>query len=201
MKRKTCFAILVVLSLLAVGLLGATQSAVACNQGCTPGFWKNHVSTPPWPAGVCVDYTPPPNTWHFLRGVQNCPNPLIPINANTPVTNLFTGLECLYTGGILDLNDDGQADTLLDALNYQGGSTVAGKAQIMLRIAVAGVLNGMTQDHDPPAVYISHVRSAMLGMDTQWGHVPGGCDGNTGFMLYWATFWDDRVNQQPCVFD
>lgn len=41
----------------------------------------------------------------------------------------------------LDLNGDGEDDTLLDALQYQGGPDYEGAAQILLRAGVAAVLN------------------------------------------------------------
>jgi hypothetical protein len=40
-----------------------------------------------------------------------------------------------------DLNGDGKEDTLLDALNYPGGNNLVGAKQIMLRAAVASLLN------------------------------------------------------------
>jgi hypothetical protein len=40
-----------------------------------------------------------------------------------------------------DLNGDGQEDTLLDALNYPGGNNLVGAKQILLRAAVASLLN------------------------------------------------------------
>ena len=47
----------------------------------------------------------------------------------------------LKSGGILNLNSKGGADSLLDALAYKGGTDIKGAAQILLRAAVAAVLN------------------------------------------------------------
>ncbi|MDH4112696.1 MAG: hypothetical protein OEV60_08460, partial [Actinomycetota bacterium] len=43
--------------------------------------------------------------------------------------------------GNLDLTKPNGKDTLLEALAYKGGSDIKGKAQILLRAAVAGLLN------------------------------------------------------------
>jgi hypothetical protein len=56
------------------------------------------------------------------------------------VKNVFN-VSAYLTNGILDLNGDGKDDTLLDALNYQGGNGVTGGARILLRAAVAALLN------------------------------------------------------------
>jgi len=72
------------------------------------------------------------------------------------------------TNGILDLNGDGKDDTLLDALNYQGGNDVTGGARIMLRAAVAALLNAS----NPSVAYslrvndvISQVNVALASKD------------------------------------
>lgn len=83
--------------------------------GRTPGYWKNHTKPGEWPAG-------------YLPGDY--------------VTSVFAFPPQLLTPtGILDLNGDKKNDTLLDALSYKGGSTLAGKAQIFLRAATAALLN------------------------------------------------------------
>jgi hypothetical protein len=50
-------------------------------------------------------------------------------------------LKCSGSSCILDLNNDGKNDTLIQALAYQGGSDLKGKGQILLRAAVAALLN------------------------------------------------------------
>jgi len=52
---------------------------------------------------------------------------------------LHSVFSCVPAG--TDLNGDGKEDTLLDALNYPGGNNVVGAKQIMLRAAVATLLN------------------------------------------------------------
>lgn len=49
-----------------------------------------------------------------------------------------------------DLNDDGDDDTLLDALNFHGGPRDKGAARILLRAAVAAVLNAAHPDVSYP---------------------------------------------------
>jgi len=100
----------------------ATDSASATVRlfwyGFTPGYWKNHSRE--WSR---TDYEP-----------------------KTLVVDVFDIPESLLTtvqGGIkgLDLNRDRKNDTLMNALAYQGGANLAGKAQILLRAATAAVLN------------------------------------------------------------
>jgi hypothetical protein len=74
-------------------------------EGCTPGYWKNHADS--W---VPTGYSP----------------------AQT-VGSVFTG--SLY-----------DSSTLLEALNFGGGSGVAGAQRILLRAAVAGLLNAANPD-------------------------------------------------------
>ena len=57
------------------------------------------------------------------------------------VKSIFTIPTSLLKNGKLDLNNDGKEDTLMDALNYQGGSNLKGKAANLLRAAVAALLN------------------------------------------------------------
>ena len=80
--------------------------------GRTPGYWKNHLSA--W-----VTYTP-----------------------TTTIVSVFAIPSALRNGsGVLDLVKPAGQDTLMDALNYKGGSTLSGKAQILLRAAAAALLN------------------------------------------------------------
>lgn len=84
--------------------------------GRTPGYWKNHTNK--WPETF---------------------------TASALITSVFfpTGdvPSFLKSGGILNLNSKGGADSLLDALAYKGGTDIKGAAQILLRAAVAAVLN------------------------------------------------------------
>jgi protocatechuate 3,4-dioxygenase beta subunit len=85
----------------------------------TPGYWKNHTDkwsgteAPAWNGGY---YTP-----------------------DRKLGTVFTIPAGYSTGGkrVVDF----QTATLLQALNFQGGSTLNGKAQILFRAAVAALLN------------------------------------------------------------
>ena len=80
--------------------------------GRSPGFWKNHPEA--WLSG----YTPSMN-----------------------IQSIFTIPSTLLTSGNLDLDKNGVKDTLMAGLGYKGGTTLAGGAQILLRAAVAALLN------------------------------------------------------------
>jgi hypothetical protein len=92
--------------------------------GFTPGYWKNHAEE--W---YRTDYMPM-NLVRTIFGITHTD---------------------LIKGGILDLNKDGKDDTLMDALKYKGGNDLRGKVQILLRAAVAGLLNeSALGDYYPP---------------------------------------------------
>lgn len=77
---------------------------------------------------------------------------------------MFTVDPSLLTNGKVDLNGDGQEDTLLDALNYQGGNGTTGAARILLRAAVAAMLNAANPNVDYPrteASIIADVNAAL----------------------------------------
>ena len=92
--------------------------------GFTPGYWKTH-----------------PEEW-IRTGYLT----------TTTVRSVFAILDSRYlNGGKLDMNKDGKEDTLMDALNYKGGNDLKGKLQILLRAAVAGILNeSALDDYYPP---------------------------------------------------
>lgn len=89
-------------------------------EGCTPGFWKNS------PACWCDAYDP----------IDPCA---------TRLSEVFT-IPCgvTYGAGINCLG----AKTLMQALAFQGGSTVKAKAQILLRAAVSALLNSCSNNVD-----------------------------------------------------
>ena len=94
------------------------------NEGCTPGFWKNHL-------GAWVGYAP----GQTVESVFNVPDAF--------------GLD---------------NDTLEEALGYGGGSGLTGSAKILLRAAVAAILNAASPSVDYPdnaADIISDVNSAL----------------------------------------
>lgn len=104
----------------------ATASASATIKsywfGRTPGFWKNHPED--WQSG----YTPTSN-----------------------IQDVFSVPSSLLSGGILDLDGNKLKDTLMAGLNYKGGSALNGAAQILLRAAVAALLNEVYYGADYPA--------------------------------------------------
>ncbi len=99
------------------------------NQGCTPGYWKNHRDA--W-----MGYSP-----------------------DQSVGSVFT-----VPGELNKL----AGNSLLQALNYKGGSGASGKAQILLRAGVAALLNAAHPDVGYPlseAGVISAVNDALASGD------------------------------------
>jgi hypothetical protein len=81
--------------------------------GCTPGYWKHEHHFDSWPASYVPDGP-----------------------GATLVKNVFN------LNGFNNLDENSTPDdTLVDVLEYQGGNTLAGAAQILLRAAAAAVLN------------------------------------------------------------
>ena len=109
-KALTLF---VTVAVLATVFAAAVPAQAHGPQGCTPGYWKNHLDA--WLA-LAPDSA--------LGGV--------PATPNTLVGQMFP-LPAAYS----ELADD----TLLDALRYGGGPGLIGAAKILLRAAVASRLN------------------------------------------------------------
>jgi hypothetical protein len=129
-------------------------------RGRTPGYWKNH-----------------PGAW---------PSPYTP---NTLVQSVFQIPTCLKTGSNLDLTKPNGPDTMLQALDYQGGTTLKGKAQILFRASVAAVLN----ERHFGATYPPYTSTAQL--ITAVNNALASCDGATYINL--ATqldFWNNGVH-------
>ena len=80
--------------------------------GRTPGFWKNNQEA--WVG----DYAPD----RFIQDVFTIPGTLL-------------------QSGVLDLVKPSGKDRLIDGLNYQGGSNLSGGFQILMRAAIAALLN------------------------------------------------------------
>ena len=81
--------------------------------GRTPGFWKNKPEA--WTSG----YTP-----------------------SQTIRSVFTIPTVLLKGGILDVSaPSGQDDTLIQGLDYRGGSNLSGSFQILMRASIAALLN------------------------------------------------------------
>ena len=89
--------------------------------GRTPGYWKNH-----------------PEAW---------PTPYLPSNF---IQDVFVVPGALLNMGNLDLDKNGSKDSLLAGLNYRGGSTLSGGAQILMRAAIAALLNEANYGADFP---------------------------------------------------
>ena len=109
------------------------------SHGCTPGFWKNHTNTPPWPSSV---YTP-----------------------TTKVQAVFTIPAGLGTAAqVAALNNE----TLLDQLQGGGGASLISKAHILLRAATAAVLNANNGNPPYPltvAQIIAQTNAALATLD------------------------------------
>ncbi|MHC4289504.1 MAG: hypothetical protein ACYTCN_08530 [Planctomycetota bacterium] len=111
--------------------------------GCTPGFWKNH------PDCWCESYDP-----------------------EDPVADVFTALQdpnYIDLGGQGSKDKwDVDTDTLMDAINYGGGRGLEGAARNLLRHSVAAILNGCSGDVNYPisdALIIDLVNAALATED------------------------------------
>lgn len=101
------------------------------NQGCSPGFWKEHTTEAVWgPTGF---------------------------STNEIVASIFQGMH-------LSLHND----TLEQTLNYDGGPGILGAEKILLRSAVAALLNSAHPDIDYPKMsdeVIAEVNEALQSDD------------------------------------
>jgi hypothetical protein len=101
------------------------------DEGCTPGYWKNHTGS--WPP---TGYT-----------------------TGQKVKNVFTSAAAYTSLG---------NSTLLQALDFGGGPGVQGAASILLRAAVAALLNASHPGVDypqTPAQVIAAVNAALASGD------------------------------------
>ena len=80
--------------------------------GRTPGYWKNH------PADWVSGYTP-----------------------NDYIQNIFNIPTRFYKAGVLDIIAPSGKDRLIDGSSYKGGSSLDGSFQILMRAAIAALLN------------------------------------------------------------
>lgn len=94
-----------------LALIVTVQPVFACTGGCTPGFWKQEQ--------------------HFDFWME-------PYAPDSPLSDVFAVPSDLYDPGDDRWSAD---DTLLQALSYHGGRGRAGAARILLRAAVATLLN------------------------------------------------------------
>jgi hypothetical protein len=128
---------------------GASYSFTFVNtptQGCTPGYWKVDQHWDSWPA----PWSPSGPLSAMFSGVTNPP---------------YATSEVTFPGGTSVLM--GSA-TQVQALNFQGGDSVQEKAEILLRAAVAAVLNADSPGVNFPwtsAQVISEVNAALASQD------------------------------------
>jgi archaellum component FlaG (FlaF/FlaG flagellin family) len=121
--------------------LGTKEATADCpvpcvgEEGCTPGFWKNH------PDCWCDAYTP-----------------------TMLASDVFTALGDPNYAGYSDSKCDFDTDTLMDALKYGGGRGLEGSVRNLLRHATAALLNGCSGDVNYPvsdALVIDLVNAAL----------------------------------------
>ena len=109
MKNQRIAALALALALpLSVMSTGVAQATGEADEGCTPGYWKNHTES--WDV-----YTP-----------------------DTTLGSVFSNAGSL------------SSDTLLEALDFGGGSTLEEAEMILLRAATAALLNSVDTDVDYP---------------------------------------------------
>ena len=128
--------------------------------GRTPGYWKNHPEA--WISG----YTP-----------------------NMYMQDVFTIPVGLLSGLNLDLDKTPGKDTLLNGLAYQGGSTLKGGAQILLRAAIAALLNEAYYGPDFPVANstgeLITMVNGVLGTNNRTEYV---------MMASYLDFWNNAVH-------
>lgn len=130
-NRSLVLGVIAGFALLTSGNVLAGDSYEVCDEGCTPGYWKQTQHFDSWP----TPYGPDSN----LRDVfVTAPETLVP------------------------------DDTFLEALNYGGGAGVDGATHILLRAAVAALLNSSSPDVNF-AVSSGHVIDTTISrLETQW---------------------------------
>jgi hypothetical protein len=126
------------------------QEIVLGDEGCTPGYWKNHTGSWP-PTGYAIGQTvasvfPNASAWPDLGGA-----------------------------------------TLLEALDFGGGAGAEGAAQILLRAAVAALLNAS----HPNVEYLFPETWVLTQVDSALG------SGDRDTMLVLANTLD-AANNQGC---
>jgi hypothetical protein len=114
-------------------------------EGCTPGYWKQDQ--------------------HFDSWVGHLPSdPLVGLFSEVGFEPYASHVAALDGGGSAVMGDA----TLVEALQFGGGDTVADKAEILLRAAVAAVLNADNPGVDYPwtsAAIIDAVNAALASQD------------------------------------
>ena len=118
--------------------------------GRTAVYWRTHLSH--WPSFSIVNFKG--------RSVN--------VGTSTKVTDVFKVPSTLLQNGVLDLDNDGSADTLRKALAYSDGPQLAGGARTLLRQATAGLLNrARYTDGYPPFGYTT--KDLLAGVNSALG--------------------------------
>jgi hypothetical protein len=152
----------------------AMGMAMGHESGCTPGYWKNNATTAVWgPTGYSPD------------------------QELGTVFNDTATIEGVAPFGMVNWDKIGidPQDTLLQALNYGGGSGISGAAKILLRAAVAALLNGAHPNVDgfPPAWVIKRTVGYLNGVEGQGLSYRGN--------ILWLATMLDGENNSGCPLD
>ena len=126
MKKTGKILVITITSVLFLsGMLGvyATEGGGEPEEGCTPGYWKNHL-----------------DAW-ILTGIE-------------PTEEV--GEDCFIVP-----YPDLASTSMLDALSFNGGSGTEGAARILLRTAVAALLNRAHPDIEYEFDVVGAVNSAL----------------------------------------
>jgi len=132
MKNTTKLVILGMTSILFLSGMLTASATCGCNEGLSPGFWKNHT-----------------NQWHCLSPCQT-----------------LTSAGFIIPAELAELRNV----NLIDALKFKGGNGEIGMARILLRSAVAALLNACDPDINYPLTSCeikNRVNSALDGSRCQ----------------------------------
>jgi len=140
MKRVSLVGLLIAL-LGGLSLAAPAQATNVGNEGCTPGYWKNH-----------------PTSWEEVN-----PTALLTFDHTSVAFPPFAPSSS-------DLDGNGTADTFMDALNFKGGAGLVGAERILFRAAVAAWLNAANEGVGYPlrrAEFVAEVNAAIASGDRQ----------------------------------
>lgn len=115
------------------------------NEGCTPGYWKNHT-----------------DSWQETSKLS----PNIPLTFDKSADDNIPP----FAPSSNDLNGDGKTDTFLDGLSFKGGPDLVGAERILFRAAVASWLNASNEGVGFPLRrkdFVPEVNAAIASGDRQ----------------------------------
>jgi hypothetical protein len=141
--RKTV-GVLVGMCTAGVMLVSPANAVNIGNEGCTPGYWKNHTES-----------------WQEAGS----------LSPNTPLTYDHPSADIppfAPTGS--DLDGNGNSDTYLEALMFKGGPGLVGAERILFRAAVASWLNAAHEGVGFPLRrkdFVPEVNAAIASGDRQ----------------------------------